>query len=310
MMSIQTNEAIDRIEAGFFYDVTKATVALFYLLQGMEIASHAYESSPCEKCRPQPTVEGPRLTHLKTFPAVTTTGLDMMGPSGEACQLAYKGWVADIYDKWEKSRTKTLRLLGDEGIRPKVDCMGDFRHIRHDLIHSGSATKEHTGKCKVLRWFESGQQMILTTDHVFDFLNQMNLITLPIQFTVPAGQRIVSWMLVSDADKPTSLKGEQIRLVSARMDADADGPGGSRRYMVSCAFSDGVFGQGEVEVPLEPKQFLGGYIDQDGNITFPGGQILSAGELYDACYGYLKDDRKSGPGILGPDTKYMKESDC
>ena len=309
MMSVETSRAIDRIEAGFQYDVTKATVALFYLLQGMEIAAHVYVPSPEEKNRAQLTVEGPRLSFLKTFPAVSTTGLEMLGPSGAAAQLAFKGWVADIFNQWEKSRAKTRRLLGDEGVYPQVKCMGDFRHIRHDLIHSGSATKEHSGKCKVLRWFEPGQRMILTTDHVFDLLNQMNLITLPMQFSSPEGKWILSWILAPDAVKPTPSEKEQIRLVSARVDVDVDDPGGLRRYMVSCVFSDGVFGQGEVEVPVEPKQFLEGYIDQDGNVTFPGGQVLCAGKLYDACYGYLKDDRKSGPGMLGPDARYMKESD-
>ena len=108
-MSIETSRAIDYIEADFLYDVTKTTVALFYLLQGMEIASHVYVSGPEEKSRPQLTVEGPHLTFLKTFPAVSATGLEMLGPSGEAVQLAFKGWVADIYDKstywgWSCSR--------------------------------------------------------------------------------------------------------------------------------------------------------------------------------------------------------------
>lgn len=305
MMSMKTSRAIDQIESGFFYDVTKATVALFYLLQGMEVASHVFGQGPDDELKPQLTVEGPRLTHLKTFPAVSTTGPAMLGPNGEAVQLAFKGWVADIYGKWEKSRTMTRELLGDEGILPEVGCMGDFRHIRHDLIHSGMATKGHSGKCKVLKWFNPGEQMVLRTDHVFDLLNKMNLITLPTE--IP-GQRIISWTLVPDAIEPTSLEAECIRLVSARMDVDADGEQGSRRYMISCVFSDGVFGQGEVEVPVEPEQYLRGYIAKDGNITFATGQVLSAGKLYDACFGYLKCDRKSGPGILGPDTKYMKES--
>ena len=61
----------------------------------------------------------------------------MLGPTGEAAQLAFKGWVADIYNKWEKSRTKTRDLLGEEGIPVQVECMGDLRRIRNDLIHSG-----------------------------------------------------------------------------------------------------------------------------------------------------------------------------
>ena len=186
--------------------------------------------------------------------------------------------------------------------------MGDFRHIRHDLIHSGSATKAHSGKCKVLRWFKPGQRIILTTDHVFDLLNQMNLITPPTQLSGAPGERIVSWMLVPDAIKPASLEQEGIRIVSFRFDVDNDGPEEGQRYMLSTVFSDGVFGQGDVSVPAEPDQYLQGSLNDDGNLTFDGGQVLNAGKIYDACCSYLEGDRESGPGILGPDARYSKDS--
>ena len=309
MMSVATSRAIDRIEAGLLYDFTKATVALFYLLQGMEVASCVFGKRPDDQPKPQCSMEGPHLTHLKTFPAVSTTGPDMLGPNGEAVQLAFKGWVADIYGKWEKSRTKTRELLGDEGVRPEVDCMGDFRHIRHDLIHSGSATEEHSGKCKVLRWFKPGQRMILTTDHVFDLLNQMSLITPPIQLSGALGGWIAAWMLVPDAIKPTSLMQEGVHIVSFRFDVDNDGPGGAQRYMLSIVFSDGVFGEGDVGVPVSPDQYLQGSISDDGHLAFDGGHILNANEIYDMCYRYLSGDRRDGPGISGPDARYMKEND-
>lgn len=307
-MPMETSKAIDEIEARFLYAVTEVTAALFYLLQGVEIASCLYLESSEEQGSQQGYITGPVLSHLRTFPAVSTTGPDMLGTNGEAVQLAFRGWVVDIYGKWEKSRSETRKLLGDKGIRPEVDCMGDFRHIRHDLIHNGSATNEHSGKCKVLKWFKPGERMILTTDHIFDFLNQMGLITLPLRMNGPTGERIVSWMLLPDAARPTSLEEEHIRLVSIRMDVDTDGEQGSRRYMLSCVFSDGIFGPGPVEVPVEPGQYLTGYVDNGGNIAFPGGQVIAAGKLYDACYGYLSGDRKAGPGILGPDAKYTKDS--
>ena len=307
MMSLETSQAIEIIEEGFLYDVTKATVALFYLLQGMEIASGLYLEGPEGQGSDQISMAGPLLAHLKTFPAVSTTGPDMLGSNGEAVQLAFKGWVADIYGKWEKSRSETRKLLGDEGIRPEVDCMGDFRHIRHDLVHSGSATKEHSGKCKAFKWFKPGEQIILTTDHVLDFLNQLGFFKLPTFLNGPTGHQIVSWTLLPNAVKTASLEGEQGRLISARMDVDTDGEQGSRRYMMSCVFSDGVFGEGPVEVPVEPKLFLEGYVDKDGNLAFPSGQVISAGKLYEACYDYLVGKHGSGPGILGPDVKYMKD---
>ena len=70
------------------------------------------------------------------------------------------------------------------------------------------------------------------------------------------------------------------------------------------------FGQGPIEFPGEPEQYLEGYVDMDGNVAFPGGQFLDATKLYEAFYGYLKGERKAGPGILGPITKYMKNGDC
>ncbi|MCY4530441.1 MAG: hypothetical protein OXD46_15605 [Chloroflexi bacterium] len=306
MMPSETSRAIDYIEAGFHYDVNKATVALFYLLQGMEIASYMYQEDPGEN-RVQQSLAGPRLTHLKTFPAVSTTGMDMLGPNGEAVQLAFKGWVADIFNKWEKSRAKTRELLGEEGIPVEVECMGDFRHIRHDLIHSGSATKDHSGKCRVLKWFKPGEQMILTTGHVFDLLNQMSLISPPVLVNSACGQRIASWMLAPDAIKPASLEDEQIRIVSIRTSVDTDGEQGSNRYMISCVFSDGIFGQGQVNVTVEPEQYLKGAVEEDGNIAFGGGQVLDIWKIYEACYGYLSGDRQDGPGIEGPDARYMKE---
>ena len=141
MMSLETSEAIEIIEERFLYDVTKATVALFYLLQGMEIASHLYLKGSEEQESEQISMAGPLLSHLKTFPAVSTMGSDMLGPNGEAVQLAFKGWVADIYGKWEKSRSETRKLLGDEGIRPEVDCMSGFRHIRHDLFNKPASRR-------------------------------------------------------------------------------------------------------------------------------------------------------------------------
>ena len=302
-MSIEISRAIDEIESGFLYDVNKVTVALFYLLQGMETSSHVFEGS---QVRPGVTAAGPQLGQLRTFPAVSTKGQDMLGPSGEAVQLAFKGWMADIYNKWEKSRIKTRDLLGKEGIPVQVDCMGDFRHIRNDLIHSGFATKKHSGKCTVLKWFKPGEQIVLTTDHVFDLLNQMRLITLPIQIDGPAGGRTVSWLFVPDAVKPSSQDKKQIRIISYRMDVDSDGEDGSMRYMLSCVFRDGVFGQGQVEVPVNPGQYLEGRIDKDGNIAFTGGHVLSADKIYNTCYDYLSGDRKAGPGIAGPDAKYTK----
>ena len=35
---------------------------------------------------------------------------------------------------------------------------------------------------------------------------------------------------------------------------------------------------------------------------------MNVDEIYDMCYRYLSGDRRDGPGIAGPDARYMKEN--
>ena len=306
-MSPEIAKGIDEIEARFLYDVTKVTVALFYLLQGMEIISKLYPDPVDDEQERGLVLAGPSLAGFKTFPSVSTVGEDMLGPTGVATQLAFKAWVTDICDKWEKSRHKTRELIGDDGIPVEVGCMGDFRHIRNDLVHSGQGTKEHSGKCKVLKWFKPGDKMLLTTDHVLDFLNHMNLIAGPTPISNPAEGWSCCWNVLPDAMESTMLEEDLPPLISIRMDVDADGEEVSQRQMLSCVFADGVFGQGEVEVPVTEQQYLEGTLDKDGNIGFVDGHVLSARKLYDACQGFLRGDVRDGPGILGPRANYTRD---
>ena len=303
-MSEDTSMAIDGIEASFLYDVTKTTVALFYLIQGMETASAAFDNSQTE---PGLTIAGPRLTHLRTFPAVSTVGSAMLGPSGEAVQLAFKGWIGDIIGTWERSRSETRNTVGDEGIRPEVECMGDLNKIRNDLLHNGGvASKERSGKCKVLKWFKPGERMLLTTNHAFDFLNQMNFLTSLTMIDGSGGAKYTRWSLLPDVVQPVSLEKDGVYIISFRLDIDNDGPDGAQRFMLSAVFSDGAFVQSEVSVPIKPDQYLQGSLTNDGNIAFDGGQVLNAGKIYDACFGYLSGDRRDGLGISGPNATYIR----
>ena len=304
MMSQEASNAVDDLELDFHYYVTEATVSLFYLLQGMETVSFDYANDPGPLEPRLPT--GPGLMHLRVWPAVSTTGQEMVGMSGLAVQLAFKGWVADIYDSWERLRAKTRELLDDEGIRPEVDCMGDFRHIRHDLIHSGYATEEHSGKCRVLTWFQPGQRMIMMTDHVLDLLNQMRMLTGPLAFPNDTGMQVMSWALSPSVSKPTSISDEGIHLISVRVaayEASAQEPG---RYMMSCVFSDGIFGMGPVEVDVGPEEYHQWRLDEKGNIVFPSGPVIHTQDLYDTCFDYARGITKGGPGMMGPPARYKR----
>ena len=74
---------------------------------------------------------------------------------GEAEQLAFKGWVEQVYFLWESQFRNELKDAheGPGIIRPEGDAIGDFRLIRNDLIYNnGVASKEYSGTCE----FSSG----------------------------------------------------------------------------------------------------------------------------------------------------------
>ena len=95
--------------------------------------------------------------------------------------MAYKGWIVGLYDIWESNYRNALKRVlrersaeeRDRIIRPKTDVLGDIRRIRNDLVHKASSGE--VGTCKRLRWFNPGEKIVLTTDHVFDFLNQVGV---------------------------------------------------------------------------------------------------------------------------------------
>ena len=95
------------------------------------------------------------------------------GTRGPMEQRAFKAWVTDVYDDiWESTYRSQLREAFIEdahrGIPMETDPMGDLKWIRHDLIHNRSVASQ-CAKCKVLTWFERGEQMRMGGRHVLDF---------------------------------------------------------------------------------------------------------------------------------------------
>ena len=93
-------------------------------------------------------------------------------------QVAFKGWIEEVFFLWESQYRNQLRdvILSPQGrkaLRPQNDVIGDLRRIRNDLIHSGKASQQWTGKCEILKWFQPDECIILGMRHVIDLLNQL-----------------------------------------------------------------------------------------------------------------------------------------
>ena len=56
--------------------------------------------------------------------------------------------------------------------------MADIGRMRNDVIHHhGVATIKNSGRCEVLKWFQSGDTILITGKEVADFMQHVGAIT-------------------------------------------------------------------------------------------------------------------------------------
>ena len=279
-MTAESTAVLGEHEGDFFFHIAEATVALFYLLHGMELATTQYPHRP----EHQRFAEGAGLRELKTYTAVSAAGPAMMGPDGIAAQMAFKGWVADIYDKWERSRHKAKRQLDTPNAAIASECMGDFRLIRNDLIHNdGIASTDQSGRCTVLNWFKPGERMLFKIEHVFDLCNRLHLLLPQIEHE----DKIVIWGLKPYLKHAAPLRDRETRITSLVLDVQADEEEGTSKQVARCVFSDGVFGNLELDLTIPDEQFKQGHLNSDSDLLFPDGHLLSADQMYFSCHLYI-----------------------
>lgn len=154
----------------------ESTHKLFYLLEGVESTYRRYLRDGVEHGFGH--AHGP--SRLVVAPMSSESGRSFTldeeyGLEGRLAQLAYVGWVSEIVGNWEKWRKKYPGWKrGKSGM--KADLMGDFGWVRNDLLkHGGVATKDNTGKCTILNWFDPGDRMTLRLNHVLEFLHHLGV---------------------------------------------------------------------------------------------------------------------------------------
>ena len=306
----------------FLYDVNRATASLMYLLQGMESVRNSelapYNNSP--PIQQQYAACFPKLPYIGVPLSMSGIGFDLndvLSREGEAEQLAFKGWVEQVYNHiWEGSYRNELKaaLEGSGIIRPEGDPIGDFGHIRNDLIHKhGVASEEESGRCTVLKWFKPGEKIVLGMRHVLDFLNQMGFLTTMPGFLShgPAAK----WTVFPDMEDALR-KGPLPQLVSIRISMDKVQDDGSSWHIVSVAFENGVFTNIPVEYPNDGSSsaeriefFNNTSVDKNGDLRFANGLAKDRGSLYMEAVATLvgKGHKIEGLGVPGPSFRIRRE---
>ncbi len=300
-------------------ELMQATSTLLYLLQGMEAVRTSriemYGQSRTGQQDPQSHSAELSYTHVTI--AVHSSSADhreVIRRRGQAEQLAFKGWVEQVYHIiWERNYRReleqNLQPPGDmqgsvfpHKIPPKLDPIGDFRHIRNDFIHNGVATTRETGQCTVLKWFECGDPMILSTDHVFDFLNQMGfMVSTTARDRGGSQAKLVALQTLDD----TFLDGHEKQIVSIRPYAKRN-EDGTVQYLVSVVFENGVYLSKDISAmlgPTSPPDAEGfcntTHIGTGGNVNLPDENFISRDALYQEGIDVLLGRQKSAPHLPG-----------
>lgn len=190
----------------FYYDVIRVTRHLFATLHGLEFVRDEQQQL-YRPLTPETLSAGMRVplkpSYLDCQPHVGEHHpLEDLERNGAVEQFAYRAWIVEVYSRWEhRFRPQFKAAVGPTGIPPEINVMNDLRHIRNNLIHAqGQATKEHCGKCEVLRWFELGEQMIFGTRHVLDFAHQIGCMGV-FAIATASGYRVSHWTNIGIPDQ-------------------------------------------------------------------------------------------------------------
>lgn len=294
--------------ASFIYEVNRATSSLMYLLQGMETVRNR-ELTPYNRLPPlqqMDTACAPKLSYVDmqlSMSGICFDPSDVLKREGEAEQLAFKGWVEQVYFLWESRFRNEIKknLEGPDVIYPEGDAIGDFRLIRNDLIHNnGVASYEKSGKCILLKWFKPGEKIILEMRHIFDFLNQMGFMKTEPVSSIQRGQ--IAWTAFLGKEDML-VKRPVPKLVSIRKEMIKEMADGSSWHAVMIVFENGVFANIPVEYPSDGSSLPDRIelisktcIDNNGNLRFANGLVKDRESLYQEAIHTLLG---MGPNIEG-----------
>lgn len=235
---------------------------------------------------------------------------DIWGREGDAEQLAFRGWVEEIYNRvWESDLRNAMRASFKAGnaIRPTTVALGDLRHIRHDLVHSsGVASADETGKCAVLKWFRPGDHMLLTMGHVLDFLNEMNMLNTAGGFVSDGAA--IRWSVFPPMREARERRPSP-KIVSLRVTFIGSHDDGTSDHGIHVAFDNGVWCNIPCKHPNDGTalkdriaRMTQTHVNQDGDVQLYDGTILERRGIYvpgiSAIFGNEPQDDK--PPLPGP----------
>ena len=316
----KTMQEWPRLWKHFQYDTYVATNSLIYLLDRTHsinsylrrLTEQTFGSDP-----PGPNTDlaiDPAWPTLEAFPTVMGAPLlDRSELSGQLGQMAFKGWITEVYDGlWERRYRTAMKRIArvDETsnpIRPRQQVLGDLGYIRNDFIHGGVADRSR--RCEVLRWFKEGEEVQLQFRHVLDFLNQMRWLTSDLQL-IPVTPGLPVRGFQWEKRPSTKAAAWNPKLASFRpiVDPDVEPQFRDCRYGISVVFENGVYGRIAYILdepgPEKDRMWEQMRLADTGDIEIPGMAPLLATHLYEHC---LSGKTTKGPGEWSPAVQFAEQ---
>lgn len=316
-----------RLWNAFQHDVYVATESLFYMLEGIHAKHlaerrrllHTMSMSGDEVKTMEDVVRTsgdfyfiPAYPNLRASLSLTGEPLfERTAPDGPMEQAVFKGWVSEVYDRWEshyRTQLKHETRMLPGAIRPRQQVLGDLRHIRNNLLHNGVARQGEAASCVILRWFTDHESMQVRLRHVFDFLNQMGWLNEGISVILEGQKKMSGWYINREAGpgKPTPA------LISVRPLTSPEQQDPRYRYGASIVFEDGLFGlipmgpeREETEVQAKDRElkWMKMRVNERGDLCVPGFGTSPAAALY---RNILNEERRPGPGIWRPPVQFRE----
>jgi hypothetical protein len=76
-----------------------------------------------------------------------------------------------LYQYWEDQYRSAI---GEAlGTTVQSNVMGDVRNLRHSIIHNGGRAIEDVARNRNLKWFEPGDEVFITTNHLVEIVTQL-----------------------------------------------------------------------------------------------------------------------------------------
>lgn len=248
---MSTMSSLSKLWDEFYYDVAKATFQLLVLLRGAELTLNSVlldrqHDSPGIRSL-FPSIASP--SYLDSYPMIHGTDvMVLLQQKGGVEQLAYKAWVVEVAGIWEHNyRGRLKRAIEAEGmsyaIQPELNVLGDFQHIRNDLVHNkGVAKTAAMDKCEELKWFCEDEPITLGIFLVLDFLHRLGCLHRSIRVVeLEPGFRGYLWEFASIENLRS--RNPTPRIVSFRTGLEANPESGEIWHLVSLVFSNGFFSQ-------------------------------------------------------------------